>query len=120
MEPTLEAVKEALSIQGILLGLHDELLTGIMKSLQDLHLQITHLTGQIPTGNNQVSGPSTPPAGGSSSDQSPSSAPAGAVREPFVPSPKPFSGDLGSCAQFILNCSLVFDLQPSSYPSDKT
>lgn len=40
-------------------------------------------------------------------------------KEPFVPSSEPFSGDLSSYGQFILNCSLVFDLKPLSYSSDK-
>ncbi len=41
-------------------------------------------------------------------------------REPFVPPPEHYVGDLGSCVCFLLQCSLVFDQQPSSYSSDRS
>ncbi|KAI3351394.1 hypothetical protein L3Q82_020203 [Scortum barcoo] len=39
-------------------------------------------------------------------------------REPFVPTPESYAGDLGSCSRFLFQCSIVFVQQPSSYSSD--
>lgn len=36
----------------------------------------------------------------------------------FLP-PEPFSGEIGNCIVFLLHCSLVFDQQPLSYPSER-
>lgn len=119
MDPkSSEAFKEALSQQGQLLGQHDKMLQGIMESLQTLHLQLNQLSTQIPPVNPSTSDVG-PPAPVSSSESVPPPQPPAPSKEPFVPSPEPYSGDLGSCSQFILSCSLVFDLQPLSYPSDK-
>lgn len=41
------------------------------------------------------------------------------VKEPYVLSPAPFSGEICHASGFLLRCSLVFDLQPSSHPSDE-
>ncbi|KAK0133566.1 Cyclin-dependent kinase-like 3 [Merluccius polli] len=40
-------------------------------------------------------------------------------REPFIPAPEPYGGDLGQCRSFLLQCSLVFELQPQTYATDK-
>ncbi|TWW77648.1 hypothetical protein D4764_12G0010380 [Takifugu flavidus] len=45
--------------------------------------------------------------------------PTGAPREPHVPILERYSGEAGACASFLLQCSLVFDLQPLTYPSDR-
>ncbi|KAK7879248.1 hypothetical protein WMY93_033967 [Mugilogobius chulae] len=45
---------------------------------------------------------------------------ASAAREPHIPTPERFSGDLGCCSHFLLQCSLVFDLQPNTYGTDKS
>jgi len=49
----------------------------------------------------------------------PVSLPSAPAKEPMVPTPEPYAGEPGSCSRFLLNCTLVFDLQPSSYSSDK-
>ena len=49
----------------------------------------------------------------------PVSLPTVPVKEPMVPTPEPYAGEPGSCSRFLLNCTLVFDLQPSSYATDK-
>ena len=41
-------------------------------------------------------------------------------REPHVPAPERYDGDLGTCQSFLLQCSLVFDLQPQTYATDKS
>uniref|UniRef100_A0A674PMM1 DUF4939 domain-containing protein n=1 Tax=Takifugu rubripes TaxID=31033 RepID=A0A674PMM1_TAKRU len=45
---------------------------------------------------------------------------AAAPREPHIPIPERYSGEAGVCARFLLQCSLVFVLQPLTYPSDRT
>uniref|UniRef100_A0A8C9ZYC4 CCHC-type domain-containing protein n=1 Tax=Sander lucioperca TaxID=283035 RepID=A0A8C9ZYC4_SANLU len=51
----------------------------------------------------------------------PSPATSGAVSfcEPKVPTPDKYDGDLGKCRSFLMQCGLVFDLQPNSYATDK-
>lgn len=36
-----------------------------------------------------------------------------------VPTPEKYEGDLGQCHAFLMHCGLVFDLQPTSYATDK-
>lgn len=40
--------------------------------------------------------------------------------EPRLPPPKPFAGDPCSCQGFLTQCSLTFELQPSSFPTDRS
>lgn len=40
--------------------------------------------------------------------------------EPFIPTPARYSGVLGSCGQFLHQCSLVFDQQPLMYLTDRS
>uniref|UniRef100_A0AAQ6IB43 CCHC-type domain-containing protein n=1 Tax=Anabas testudineus TaxID=64144 RepID=A0AAQ6IB43_ANATE len=67
------------------------------QQLEDLTLQLQHLTLQ------------------QRSDTSPVAA---AAREPHLPPPERFSGDPEVCAPFITQCTLIFALQPSSFPSE--
>lgn len=39
--------------------------------------------------------------------------------EPRLPPPQRFSGDPSACCGFLTQCSLTFELQPSSFPSDR-
>ena len=41
-------------------------------------------------------------------------------REPHLPMPNRYFDDPGSCHSFLSQCSLVFELQPSSFPSDRS
>ncbi|KAK3515956.1 hypothetical protein QTP86_020264, partial [Hemibagrus guttatus] len=41
------------------------------------------------------------------------------LAEPRLPPPQRFSGDPSACDGFLTQCSLTFDLQPSSFPSDR-
>lgn len=40
-------------------------------------------------------------------------------REPWVSHPERYEGNLGQCMTFLMQCGLVFDLQPQSYSTDK-
>ncbi|KAF7647276.1 hypothetical protein LDENG_00174840 [Lucifuga dentata] len=39
--------------------------------------------------------------------------------EPCLPPPEHYSGDPGTCRSFLSQCSLVFELQPATFPSDR-
>ena len=41
-------------------------------------------------------------------------------REPRLPNPETYSGEPGSCRSFLSQCSLIFQLQPSSFPNDQS
>ncbi|KAK3559696.1 hypothetical protein QTP86_017675, partial [Hemibagrus guttatus] len=41
------------------------------------------------------------------------------LAEPNLPPPQRFSGDPSACDGFLTQCSLTFELQPSSFPSDR-
>lgn len=41
-----------------------------------------------------------------------------APREPHLPPPEGIVGDPGTCRAFLSQCSIIFELQPSSFPSD--
>uniref|UniRef100_A0A673VT78 DUF4939 domain-containing protein n=1 Tax=Salmo trutta TaxID=8032 RepID=A0A673VT78_SALTR len=40
-------------------------------------------------------------------------------REPFVPTPERYDGNLGACRAFLVQCSLVFEQQPYSYARER-
>ena len=42
-----------------------------------------------------------------------------AIKEPRLPPPERNSGDPGTCRGCDSQCSLIFELQPSSFPSDR-
>ncbi len=41
------------------------------------------------------------------------------LAEPRLPPPQRFSGDPSACDRFLTQCSLTFELQPSSFASDR-
>lgn len=42
------------------------------------------------------------------------------VREPRLPPPESYAGEPGTCRSFLSQCSLVFELQPSTFPTDRS
>lgn len=42
------------------------------------------------------------------------------MREPVLPTPERFGGDLGSCRAFLMQVSLIFELQPATYSTDRS
>lgn len=121
MDPAdTDSFRQALSAQGALVGHHGRALQEIMDSLQTLNTRVTQLSGLL----DQVSThlPSVPSAAKPSSSENtvPSAAPVTTFREPHMPTPERYSGELGSCGRFLLQCSLVFDQQPTTFASDKS
>ena len=101
MDPAdTEAVRRAISHQQAQLGQHDQALQEITSSLRELSLTITSRLPVTPV----------PPVPDPNHSASP--------REPFIPAHERYEGDLGQCRPFLLQCSLVFELQPQTYPTD--
>lgn len=42
------------------------------------------------------------------------------IWEPHLPHPECFSREAGLCFAFLMLCSVIFELQPSSFPSDRS
>ena len=104
-------ISQALAAQGTLLGQHDQSLQGFDTRLRELSTSLEQVFGRL-----DVIASRLPP-----SDPRPPSPPVSPnpVREPSIPPPARYSGDLGTCSQFLHKCSLVFDQQPLSYASDR-
>eukprot|EP00063_Salmo_salar_P049563 XP_014024398.1 PREDICTED: protein FAM127-like [Salmo salar] len=41
-------------------------------------------------------------------------------REPWLPPPEHFNGELSTCWVFLSQCALIFELPPSSFPLDRS
>ena len=121
MDPSdLEPIRQALASQGVRIGNHDKILREISEKLRQLSTSVTELSTQMSQISNQLSAATAPPSqSGTPQGFSPPPASA-AAREPHIPTPERYSGNLGTCGQFLLQCSLVFDLQPTTYNTDKS
>lgn len=115
--------QKAISSQDILLGQHDQLLHSLLESNQAMATQIKQLTNQLATLTEQftqvASGckpgqavPADPPL-----QPSPS---APHLTKSHVPHPKHYRGDLRKCKEFLLDCSLTFNLNPLTYATDES
>lgn len=116
--PDPSVLFQAISCQGQLLGKHDALLNAIMESQQAAAAQMTRLEAKMESLTTKatpaaVSVPPAPPPA------SVSWAPSGhQSRESHIPDPEHYSGDMGKCSAFLLQCSLVFSQKPVTYASE--
>lgn len=113
------ALRTALSEQGILLGHHENVITSMAQQQTSILQTLTQLSHQV----QQLSAKFS--VSSSSASASPSQSPApvaqpppAAFRDAASPPPEPFSGELGKCRGFVLQCSLVFRRSPQSFPDD--
>ncbi len=102
----LEPVRHAVSSQGAILGQHSTALQEIMGKLQDLSLRMETLQDSLQD---------PPPAPGLVA-----SAAANPPREPWVSPPERYDGNLGQCKTFLMQCGLVFALQPLTYATERS
>lgn len=94
MEPAdLDRIRTALEGQGTLLDQHHSQLEAVHRSLGALTARMTSLAAQL---------------------QQPK------LQEPRLPTPEPYAGEPGTCRSFLSQCSLVFQLQPGSFPNDRS
>uniref|UniRef100_A0A8C9Y649 CCHC-type domain-containing protein n=1 Tax=Sander lucioperca TaxID=283035 RepID=A0A8C9Y649_SANLU len=106
----LDSVRHAISQQGNMLGQHSTALQEIASSVRNLSASMTRSQDQL-----SLPAENPPPV----SPPSPATSGAVSFREPKVPTPDKYDGDLGRCRSFLMQCGLGFDLQPNSYATDK-
>uniref|UniRef100_A0A8C7PKC4 CCHC-type domain-containing protein n=1 Tax=Oncorhynchus mykiss TaxID=8022 RepID=A0A8C7PKC4_ONCMY len=106
----LDSVCHAITQQGKTLGQHKTALQEIAVAIQNLSASLTQIQDQL-----SLLAIHSPPV----SPISPAVSDAVSFREPKVPTPDKYEGDLGRCRSFLMQCGLVFDLQPHSYATDK-
>lgn len=99
-EASFQRHEAVLSRQEELMAKHSQLLADVMSSIRQL---FERLPGSSPSSVSPQSGDRPSP-----------------VVEPRLPPPKPFTGDPSSCQGFLTQCSLTFELQPSSFPTDRS
>lgn len=109
-------LQHAVSHQGVLLGQHELLLRKLAESNQVLSEEFTQMSGQL-TKMAAHMVQSSPPPTTSEAPARPLAAPV--FKEPMVPVPERYAGDFGCCQAFLTQVSLVFELQPQSYASDR-
>ena len=124
-----EKVWQALTSQGTRIGQHDaalqefsEALRGLSAGMSELGVRMEQICSQVSSLAGAAPVSRHGPAASSASDF-----PAAAFvsspcqpREPFIPTPVRYAGELGRCRQFLHQCSLVFEQQPLTYASDRT
>uniref|UniRef100_A0A8C9XZN5 Retrotransposon gag domain-containing protein n=1 Tax=Sander lucioperca TaxID=283035 RepID=A0A8C9XZN5_SANLU len=94
----LDSVRHAISQQGNMLGQHSTALQEIASSVRNLSASMTRIQDQL-----SLPAENPPP-----------------VSSPLpISTPDKYDGDLGRCRSFLMQCGLVFDLQPNSYATDK-
>ena len=89
-------MRHAIATQGALLEQHGQRLQDVMGGFHRLNTRLTEIQAA----------PGPPPA-------------AVSTREPWVSPPERYDGHLGNCKTFLLQCGLVFDLQPLTYSTEK-
>lgn len=113
-----ERVIQAINNQGAVLGQHEQLLHALIQSQETSANQIAQLNTMLQQLTTNLSTAQAPVQ--STASESPASAPLPAPsvqspREVHVPDPEPYSGDMGKCGGFLLQCSLVFSQKPATY-----
>ena len=109
------------------MGQHERTLHEVMEAITNLTSNVALIGGrmdQLSTHLTTLTAPSHAPA--PVPDPAPPPPPAASPgpsptqpREPFIPTPARFTGQSGSGRQFLFQCSLVFEQQPSTYATDK-
>nr|CBN80957.1 Gag-protease [Dicentrarchus labrax] len=113
MDPAYpDSVLNALAYQGQRVGQHEKVLDKIVAAIQDLRCSVAALGFKL----DQL--PPPPLKQLLPLPLQPCSMRLPPPREPHVPTPERYAGDLGSCGRFLLQCSLVFQQQPLTYNSD--
>lgn len=103
-ESTVQRHENVLVQQEALMAKHSQVLSELMTTVRQLF-------DRLPTCSNPASTATSVPL---SESRVPSP-----MMEPRLPPPQHFSGDPNACDGFLTQCSLTFELQPSSFPSDR-
>uniref|UniRef100_A0A671UQD5 Retrotransposon gag domain-containing protein n=1 Tax=Sparus aurata TaxID=8175 RepID=A0A671UQD5_SPAAU len=113
----LEPVRHAIATQGARLDQHSTALQGIQSELQNLSTHMATVQG-IMQSSPPGPAPSAPAALSAPATQA-APATTHSAREPWVSPPERYDGNLGQCKTFLMQCGLVFDLQPLTYATEK-
>ena len=107
MEPA-DQIQEAIRLQGVRLGQQAGEISALHQGMEAIRSDMQHLVERLTP---QMAAPpvSPPPPG---PVPRPSS-------EPRLPAPERYEGDPRSCRSFLSTCSLVFELQPSSFLTER-
>ena len=108
MEPA-DQVQEAIRLQGIRQGQQAGEITALHQGMETIRANVQHLVERLTP---QMAAQPTPPP--------PPGILPRASAEPRLPAPERYEGDPGSCRSFLSTCSLVFELQPSSFPTERS
>ena len=111
-----DQVKTALANQGAMLANQQQNLSLVADQLGKITDAVATLSQRVQGIADQPPQPqaeaAVPPA--------PDQPPAEPYRKPRLPNPGTYSGEPGSCRSFLAQCSLIFQLQPSSFPNDRS
>lgn len=106
-------LKQGLLTRAVRVNQHKTSLLQVMEHLQHIATSLMQLGGQLDTLKDQLtpsSGAATPATVAHQQAN-----PAPPAREPYIPIPARYSGDLGNCSQFLRQCNLVISQQPNTY-----
>lgn len=105
----LKNLRQAISHQEGVLGQQGRALREITDALRDLTTSVAALQQQLlPPATEASASPTSLPAATAASHQP--------DREPWVPAPERYDGNLGQCRSFLFQCDLVFAQQPEHTP----
>lgn len=114
-------LQDAVSIQGELLGRHDSQMSAILQTVQDLRVNFDSMAvsidEQLKRLTVQAAAPEPPVAPSPPSASVPFTP---APTEPRLSPPERYAGEPGRCKSFLIQCSLIFELQPSSFPTPRS
>ncbi|KAL6472218.1 hypothetical protein MHYP_G00184060 [Metynnis hypsauchen] len=121
MDPAeLDPIKSALHNQGVVIGRHEQL-------LHDMMQQLTLLVRAQTEGAQPASASASTGVGAGASAATPVLAsplppadPTPIWGDALVANPERYAGDPETCRGFLLQCSLVFEQQPSRFPTERS
>ena len=108
MDPA-DPIQEALRLQGARLGQQAGEINNLHQGMEAIRADMRHFM-EVITSQGTTAPVSPPPAAAAARDYT----------EPRLPPPERYEGDPRSCRSFLSTCSLVFELQPSSFPTERS
>ncbi|KAL6488152.1 hypothetical protein MHYP_G00047780 [Metynnis hypsauchen] len=119
MDPAeLDPIKSALQNQGAAIGRHEQLLHDMMQQLTLLVRAQAEGAQPASTGTGAAAGASA--AAPALASPLPPTDPTPIRVEASVANPERYAGDPETCRGFLLQCSLVFEQQPSRFPTERS
>ena len=108
MEPA-DPIQEANRLQGVRLGQQAGEITALHKGMDSIHSNMQHILELLTP--QMAAPPVIPPPPGLAPRP---------TTGPRLPAPESYKGNPRSCRSFLSTCLLVFKLQPSSFPTERS